>query len=244
MAMARARVRARPRGSASRCCRSARGRAAVPLVCLPFAGGSGRAYTPLLRCLPRTWTVVTGQADYGPGASLASAADAWWTAAGQWLRPGSVLFGHSLGGALAAELVRRHGGRLTGVRVVVSAPPIRLPDPLLAAVGKGDDDTLLDMLADYGLLPAAGLTRDELSRLVAPRFVNDFQVVRDGWPAHPPATPVTMLAGSDDPMCRPDEVRALLADWPIDDLHVVRGGHYFCVENPERTAELLRQIGE
>jgi acyl-coenzyme A synthetase/AMP-(fatty) acid ligase/surfactin synthase thioesterase subunit len=210
-------------------------------VLIPYAGGSAQAYARLTRQLPRTWTVVTGEASYGPDVSLESAADAWWHAAEPHVRRGTVLFGHSLGAALVAEIARRHADRLAGVHVVISAPPARLSDSVLAAVDKQDEDALLEVLAESGLLPTGPLLEDELRRLVVPRVMADLRVLRDGWPARAPKTTVTVLAGMEDVTCRPADVPAVLGEWPVTRLRLVEGGHYFCVENPTRTAELLRE---
>jgi acyl-coenzyme A synthetase/AMP-(fatty) acid ligase/surfactin synthase thioesterase subunit len=212
------------------------------LVFVPYAGGTAQAYSRLIRSLSPIWTVTTGEAGYRPGATLADAAEAWWSAVGGQLIPGSVLFGHSVGAAVVAEIAQRYGDRLAGVHVVVSAPPLRLPDRLLAAVADGDEEAVLDSLAATGLLPARELTRDELKRLVLPGFLADLQPLREGWKPETPTVPVHLLVGSDDPTCRPRDVDDALGDWSVAGRHVVEGGHYFCVDNPRQTAELLEQI--
>jgi acyl-coenzyme A synthetase/AMP-(fatty) acid ligase/surfactin synthase thioesterase subunit len=215
------------------------------LAFLPYAGGTAQAYSRLVRSLSGSWTVLSGEARYRPGATLADAAEAWWSAVGDQLQPGSVLFGHSVGAAVVAEIAQRYGDRLAGVRVVVSAPPLRLPDRLLGAVADGDEEALLDSLATTGLLPGgpgAQLSRDELRRLVLPGFLADLHPLRDGWKPETPTVPVHVLVGSDDPACRPRDVDDALGGWPLAGLHVVDGGHYFCVDNPGATAQLLEQI--
>jgi acyl-coenzyme A synthetase/AMP-(fatty) acid ligase/surfactin synthase thioesterase subunit len=212
------------------------------LAFVPYAGGTAQAYSRLIRSLSPTWTVLSGEAHYRPGATLADAAEAWWAAVGDRLPPGSVLFGHSVGAAVVAEIAQRYGDQLSGVRVVVSAPPLRLPDRLLAAIADGDEEAVLDNLATTGLLPGPELSRDELKRLVLPGFLADLQPLRDGWKPETPSVPVHVLVGSEDPACRPLDVDDALGGWPIAGLHVVEGGHYFCVDNARVTAELLERI--
>jgi surfactin synthase thioesterase subunit len=212
------------------------------LICVPFAGGTGQSYARLTKCLAPTWKVVTGEVPVGAVTGLADAADAWWEVVREHLRPGAVLFGHSVGAAVVTELARRHGAQLADVRVVVSAPPVRPPDGLVAAALDGDEDRLIDSLADSGLLPEGGLSREELSRLVVPRVSGDLRILRAEWYADPPGVPVHVLVGSTDPICSAEDVRRLLAGWDVATVDVVEGGHYFCVDNPERTADALESV--
>lgn len=197
------------------------------LVCVPFAGGTAQAYARLARCLAPQWRVVTGEADYESGVTVAGAADAWWAAVRTELRPGAVLFGHSLGAAIVAEIARRYDGELAGVHVVVSAPPLRLTDP------RAEPDLLL---------PSLGLSQDEVRRLVAPRFLADVAMLRGGWQPAAPSVPVHLLIGATDGGCGPAEVGRLLRGWPVKAVHVVDGGHYFCVDRAARTARILEEI--
>jgi acyl-coenzyme A synthetase/AMP-(fatty) acid ligase/surfactin synthase thioesterase subunit len=210
------------------------------LAFVPYAGGTAQAYSRLVRSLSPAWTVLSGEPRYRSGATLADAAEAWWSAVGDRLRPGSVLFGHSVGAAIVAEIAQRYP--LPGVHVVVSAPPLRLPDRLLTAVADSDEEALLDTLATTGLLPGRELSRDELKRLVLPGFLADLQPLRDGWKPETPTVPVHVLVGSEDPVCRPRDVDDALGGWRLAGLHVVEGGHYFCVDNAPVTAELLERI--
>lgn len=212
------------------------------LVCVPFAGGTAQAFTRLTRSLSPAWKVVTGEASSGEMATLSAAADAWWQAVGGHAGPGALLLGHSAGAAIVAEIGRRYADRLAGVHLVLSAPPLSVPDGLLAAAVDGDPDRVLDSLADSGLLPGRELDRDEMRRLVAPKVMGDLQILRDGWPAGVPGVPVHVLVGSDDPSCAPEDVKSLLGGWDVAAVHVVEGGHYFCVDNPEGTAEVLEAI--
>jgi acyl-coenzyme A synthetase/AMP-(fatty) acid ligase/surfactin synthase thioesterase subunit len=212
------------------------------LVCLPFAGGTAHAYSRLARCLAPAWRVVTGEAAYRRGVTVAEAADAWWAAIRTELSPGAVLFGHSLGAVLVAEIARRHGDRLAGVHVVASAPPLHLSAKLGDADPEADDGGLLDALNDAGLLPPLGLSPDETRRLVLPRFVNDLRLLRGGWRPGTLAVPVHVLAGSIDAVCCPSDAPAMLDGWPVAGIHVVEGGHYFCVERADRTAAVLEGI--
>jgi acyl-coenzyme A synthetase/AMP-(fatty) acid ligase/surfactin synthase thioesterase subunit len=215
---------------------------APALVCMPFAGGTGQAFSRLTKCLAPTWKVITGELPVGAVTSIGDAADAWWAAIREHVTPGAVIFGHSVGAAVVAELGRRYAARLTGVHLVASAPPVRPPDGLLRAALDGDEERLLDSLGDSGLLPDGGLSREELSRLVVPRVSADLRILRSDWYADPPAVAVHVLIGSDDPICTAEDVKRLLGGWNLGSVHVVEGGHYFCVDNPERTAEVLEAI--
>jgi surfactin synthase thioesterase subunit len=212
------------------------------LVCVPFAGGTGQAFARLTKFLAPNWKVIAGELPVGAVSSLGEAADAWWRAIREHVAPGTVIYGHSVGAAVVAEIGRRYAASLTGVHMVASAPPVRPPDGLLAAALDGDEERLLDSLGDSGLLPDGGLSREELSRLVVPRVTADLRILRSDWYAEPPAVPVHVLVGSDDPICTAADVKRLLGGWNLASMHVVEGAHYFCVDNPERTAEVLEAI--
>ncbi|WP_460917183.1 thioesterase domain-containing protein [Plantactinospora veratri] len=150
------------------------------LVCIPYAGGSCGAFTRLARHLPGSWRVVAGEATYSDGATIADAARAWWRASTPYLSDQAVLFGHSLGAVLAAAVADAAGDGLGATPVVLSAPPV-LPGTQRPALVSDDDETLLAGLRSTGLLPTSGLTPEEVTRLLLPRFRRDIALAPEGF---------------------------------------------------------------
>ncbi|GFJ92133.1 AMP-binding protein [Phytohabitans rumicis] len=146
--LARFKLRAPEVTVALRVLREGRGRT---LVCIPYAGGSAGSFTRLARQLPASWRVVAGEASMRGAVSVADVADAWWKAITPYLTDGTVLFGHSLGAVLAAEVANRAGAGLEPAHVVLSAPPMSAgPARALRAI---DDAELVAELKRSGLMP-------------------------------------------------------------------------------------------
>ncbi|WP_159104417.1 AMP-binding protein [Plantactinospora sp. BB1] len=207
------------------------------LVCIPYAGGSSGAFTRLARHLPGSWRVVAGEATYSDGATIADAARAWWRASTPYLSDQAVLFGHSLGAVLAAAVAEAAGDGLGATPVVLSAPPV-LPGTQRPALVSDDDETLLAGLRDTGLLPTSGLTPEEVTRLLLPRFRRDIALAPEGFQGVGSRS-VHVLLGTDDGLCTRDAVTARISVDRIASLHMVPGDHYFVATNPARTAEVL-----
>ncbi|BCB79250.1 hypothetical protein Pflav_056600 [Phytohabitans flavus] len=136
------------------------------LICLPYAGGSAGSYTRLAKHLPESWRVVAGEASLRGPVTVADVADAWWKAITPYLSSGTVLFGHSLGALVAAEIAGRAGAGLEPGHVVLSAPP--LSGAAARTIRAQDDAELVAELTRSGLMPPTTLTADEVGRLLLP----------------------------------------------------------------------------
>lgn len=207
------------------------------LVCIPYAGGSSGAFTRLARHLPGSWRVVAGEASYRDGATIADAAHAWWRAGTPYLSDRAVLFGHSLGAVLAAAVADSAGDGLGGAQVVLSAPPLLARAQRPALVSE-DDETLLAGLRSTGLLPSSGLTSEEITRLLLPRFRRDIALAPNGFEGVR-ARPVHVLLGSDDGLCTREALATRIPVDRIASLHLITGDHYFVSTNPTQTAQVL-----
>ena len=206
------------------------------LICLPYAGGSAGSYTRLAKHLPESWRVVAGEASLRGPVTVADLADAWWKAMTPYLRSGTVLFGHSLGALVAAEIATRAGAGLEPGHVVLSAPP--LSSAAAKALRSQDDAELVADLTRSGLMPPTTLTADEVSRLLLPRFRRDLALVPEDW-APTLETPVHVLVGAEDTLCTLPGVAARMRASTVASTHMVDGGHYFVVTNPVQTAAVL-----
>ncbi|MDQ7903003.1 alpha/beta fold hydrolase [Phytohabitans sp. ZYX-F-186] len=212
------------------------GRYRRTLICLPYAGGSAGSYTRLAKHLPESWRVVAGEASLRGPVTVADVADAWWKAVTPYLSAGTVLFGHSLGALVAAEVANRAGAGLEPAHVVLSAPP--LSGAAARAIRSQDDAQLVADLTRSGLMPPTTLTADEVGRLLLPRFRRDLSLVPEEW-TPTLETPVHVLVGAEDTLCTLPGVAARLRPSMVASTHVVDGGHYFVVTNPVQTAAVL-----
>jgi surfactin synthase thioesterase subunit len=216
--------------------RRAADRGGRTLICLPYAGGSAGSYTRLAKHLPESWRVVAGEASMRGPVTVADLADAWWKAITPYLSSGTVLFGHSLGALVAAEVAGRAGAALDPGHVVLSAPP--LSGATARTIRTQDDAELVAELTRSGLMPPNTLTADEVGRLLLPRFRRDLSLVPDEWTPSLD-TPVHVLVGAEDTLCTLPGVAARLRPSMVASTHLVDGGHYFVVTNAVQTAAVL-----
>ncbi|MEU9864923.1 alpha/beta fold hydrolase [Streptomyces sp. NPDC047971] len=214
----------------------------------PHAGSSSGSYERLASSL-------SGEADTAcvqyPGRAererepfftdLHRVADEVATAFTRW-RGGDpvLLFGHSLGAAVAYEVVRRTADQGRLVLAVSGHPaPSRLPHDRPTV----SDDQVARLVGELGGADAEFLEHPLLRRLFLP-------VIRADLTAHaryrPGAgadvrCPVVALMGDRDPLTNPadvyawqDHTRAALR------VHTLAGGHFFATEHPEEVADILR----
>jgi surfactin synthase thioesterase subunit len=159
-----------------------------------------------------------------------------------------ALFGHSMGAALAFEVVRelRRAGSTLPARLFVGGcrPPDRSHgDSVFGGLSKLDDGSLLDRLVAGGGLPVEVLAEPELLELLIPVFRADFAWL-DGYefrPEPPLPTPVTAFAATGDDSALPDVMdgwrRHTAADFA---LHVLAGGHFFLDDHLALLGEIIR----
>ncbi|SEC37922.1 Surfactin synthase thioesterase subunit [Streptomyces sp. 3213] len=234
--------------------------AQVRMVCFPHAGGSAVFYRSWHQGLP---PLVELHAVQYPGRGerrTAPLVDDVRTMARHitddlaplFDRP-LALFGHSMGAYIAYETARLLDER--------GAPPVHLfvsgqiapwtpgdargggTDQGLGHPGAGiadaDDEELVRHLERLGGTEAELLADRQLRQIFLPYIRNDFRMLQSYRPtAGPPlTTPITALAGADDPMATP----ARAAQWcDLTSSHfaleVFPGGHFFLL--PEQTAVL------
>ena len=210
------------------------------LVCLPCAGGSAGSFTGLARCLPPSWRVVAGEATPDAGATLDDVVRAWREATVPYLGDGAILLGHSLGAAIAAEMVADAADDLLRLPVVLCAPPVRM-DEDLPQLWSADDGTLIASLRRLGLLPASSLRPDEIARLLLPRFRRDIALLTGGW-VYPGRAGVHVMVGTEDRLCPAALVAGRIGADRMASLTVVDGAHHFVAANPHGTAAALTRL--
>lgn len=221
------------------------------LVCLPYAGGSASYWFPLSAALGPAVDVVAvqypGRQDRRaepPLTDLHRLADE--VAAVLPAGPPTVLFGHSMGAAVAFEVARRQerdGDR--PAHLVVSgrrAPGPARPEEDVHTRGEAALLAELDTLGGPGL---DLLADPEMRELVLPAVRADYTAVETYGcePGPPLRCPVTALVGDADPKVTVAEA----GDWAAHttgpfDLRVLPGGHFFLADHAPAVTTLLRTL--
>ena len=228
------------------------------LICFPGAGAGASVFRPWVSRVPAFTAVVACQLpgrenriDEPPASSLAHAAG---DVAAEYraIRPAGrpfVLFGHSMGGALAFEVARRlaaAGRAASALLLAASAPP--------AGVRQGaqidppiDGDVLRDLLIGYDPENRRITGNEELYAALAPILGGDIAMLR----GHAIATDaarldvsVHLMSGEADGIV-PENAVARWAgyfDGPVTH-HAIAGGHFFPFrESQDRVLELMTGI--
>jgi surfactin synthase thioesterase subunit len=215
------------------------------LFCFPFAGGGAGAYR---RWVDSDWAGIDVQPVQLPGrenrmGELPGFTVAEVTAAllPRLDRP-FALYGHSMGGRLAFEVVRelRRRGAPAPVRLYLGAtrPPDAPPDP-----GDRPGGDVMARLASLGGPDDGALANPELRELLLPVLRSDFAWI-DAYrhsPEPPLDVPLVVVAGRDDPAVPP----TVTAGWQRHTVAGCRlltlpGGHLFLRTRPDELAELIR----
>lgn len=215
------------------------------LVCIPFAGGTARAY---LDWIPR----LSPRVDVCPiqlpgregrmGEPLPTSVEAIVSEIDEAIATlpplPVVLFGHSMGAMIAYEVAQRMAARGAAPHHLVVAGRVAPQCPLREErVSHLDDAAFTEKLRELGGTPEAVFDIPELLELLLPIVRADMRLFEtyEHDPARPPLpTPVTALSGRDDPWVAIDDADAWRA--VTDDrfrLELFDGGHFFLDEHRE-----------
>jgi surfactin synthase thioesterase subunit len=233
----------------------------VRLVCLPHSGGSASYYFPLSAALSPAVEVLAAQY---PGRQdrlreqriedLHELADRVAGAVAELPAEPLAFFGHSLGAALAFEVVRRLERAGTAAPAMLFASGRRAPSRLrvpAVPVHRRDDDGVIAELVRLGGTPGEVLTNSALRALILPAVRSDYRAIETYRPA-PGATiacPVTVLTGDADPATTLGEARAWRGHTTgAFDLRVLAGGHFYLEQHQDEIVRLvagaLRRVRE
>lgn len=221
------------------------------LLCLPYAGGAGSAFTSWAVDLP-SWLEVVAIQPPGrenrfkepPLTRMTVLLAELERAIQPFVELPFVLFGYSIGGLVAHEMalaLSRTGAVPRGLVVAACRPPHRLGARL--EVDRLDDRALLDAVqARYGSIPDELREHDELLRIHARALRADLQLLfgYEPAPAPPLDCPVTVIYGDADETA-PAHVCEEWAGYtrgPFE-LHRMNGGHFFLREQREALLSIL-----
>ena len=215
--------------------------AALRLFCLPCAGGGASVYHAWRRELPAGIDCCPIQL---PGresrwreslfTSMTPLVDVLTDAIVSHADVPFALFGHSMGAAIAFEVVRalRRRGAPLPLRLFVAG----LSSPETSRPGhrhRLDDRALADELRRFGGTPPRLLEDEELLRHVLPILRADFAVIETWQPADeaPLPLPITAFAGADDREAPPPALAGWRRQTDADFRVVVVPGHHFFVQS-------------
>ncbi|MFG2723190.1 thioesterase II family protein [Streptomyces sp. NPDC048416] len=218
---------------------------AFNLICLPFAGGSARSFVRLARHIP-DWNVTAVQPPTGfAGAEsgLDALAHFYLGLLAADLRGPGLVFGHSLGAAVAHRMVQLRADEWPqNLHVVLSAPPA--PHSATGHLLALDDKELFAATTASGILPDLGASEDLALRFLLPDLRADLAILGGrGWQPHPLRAPVHLLGGHQDLASTPAALAELAQCLQPRSNRFVEGGHMYVLEQPAHTADALRAIG-
>jgi surfactin synthase thioesterase subunit len=224
----------------------------APLVCLPHAGGSASFFFPVSRALAPAIDVLAVQY---PGRqdrrgepnidSVPELADRILAALRHLGDRPLALFGHSMGALLAYEIALR-----------LPATGLPAPSHLFVSGWRAPSrhrGSHVHLMSDQGILAelqalngteAAVMATPEIMEMILPAVRSDYRAVETyRWePGRMLDCPVTALTGDRDPLVTVDEARA----WEEHttgptDLQVLRGGHFYLVEQGPQVLDHIRR---
>lgn len=160
------------------------------LILFPFLGGFGASFNGLVNGLRSGWDIWTanppghGPSTIAPIDSLDELVAHYVDELDDVLRPGAVLFGHSMGGIIAYHVLAalqqdaRFGPNRIPADLILSAvrAPMRLAEDLWS---QASDRDLITHLIEFGALPGLIAADPDLIGLFVPAFRADYGVLED-----------------------------------------------------------------
>lgn len=225
--------------------------ASASLICLPHAGGGASAYRPWAARVPE-WVELLAVQYPGHEDRLAEAriddmgalVEAFVEALPEVLHRPYVLFGHSMGGAIAHEAAIELEKRAWPLPrwLVVSGRPAP-PYHRDRGHHRLDDEEFVEQLRELGGTVDEALDHPEIRRLLLPIVRDDYRLVELYRPTGTRLARTSLLAcaGEEDPnVSRPE-----LEQWSEEtgagfELRVYPGGHFYLQARHETLDDILR----
>lgn len=157
-----------------------------------------------------------------------------------------VILGHSLGGAVALQLILDHPGVASGIVMVSSSARLKVSPAILAAVGAATDDAPFRLDLGFGATTPPGVIEAyarAVASVPAATSVADWRAcdgfdVRDRVGEATP--PVLVVHGSDDRLTPPKHQAWLADQLPAGErIEVPGAAHMLPWERPEELTELV-----
>ncbi|GAA3375596.1 alpha/beta fold hydrolase [Streptomyces sannanensis] len=232
--------------------RRPRAGAAVNLVCLPHAGGSAGFYRGWHDLLPRE---VDFHAVQYPGredrlteasvGTMAEMADAVTEAIRPLFARDVVLFGHSMGAAIAYEVARRceAEGRFPRLLLVSGrGAPHRQPP---GTMHQGTDDEIVARLREFSATSGAALDDPDLRALLLPMIRADYRLVETYRLERPEPVraPIAVLRGRADDRVDEERAEAWSELTTADCEHrLFDGGHFYLQQHETQVVRTVAEL--
>jgi medium-chain acyl-[acyl-carrier-protein] hydrolase len=217
-------------------------RAALRLICLPYAGGGTAPYHRWRWKLPARIEINPlslpghdGRLNEAPHTNLQTLVD---SLADRLMRDAMidgpfVLLGHSMGAWLAFEVartLRRQNLRMPELLIVTAARPPATPAPANPWHRLPDDELVAKVDSRYGGIPAAVRNNPDALRLLLPALRADLQMVETyEFKEEPPLeVDILTMGGTEDPAVSVTQLndwrRLTSGDFSV---RLLPGGHFF-----------------
>jgi surfactin synthase thioesterase subunit len=229
-------------------------RAQARLFCFPFAGGSAAVFAGWGEKLNpgiEVWAAQPrgrGMRFYEPPLqSVAEMVQDYLQVLRAYLDLPFALYGHSLGGVLALELVQQlwtGGLRLPGhLFIGASAPPAAgLIHPPISHLS--DEEFVTAVQERYCGIPESILKESELMEIFLPALKADFSAYEtfDRNRVTQVRCPITAFAGSEDTVTAPDVMQQWRRHTEASfDLRIIPGDHFFLSTSGELVLSTIRE---
>ena len=224
----------------------------IQLICLPFSGGSGFAFQPLIDHFPKSWEILTltypgrGHRIVEPLThTMEHLLEDSWQQIRKRLRPPYVLFGHSLGSTLAFLLAHKikEERKTEPSHLILSGtdcPSVHNKKHFRYLFSKKDFKAKLH---SYGGISPEILSSDDAFNFFEPIIRADFQVV-ETWKYQkkmPLNIPATVITGTEENMTLEE-----IATWQQEFKRLIsfkkmKGNHFFLFEQPILFTKLIQR---
>ncbi len=232
-----------------------RPQAQLRLFCLPYAGGAASVFHRWAQQLPNEIELCAIELPgrglrlrETPFVRLAPLVRSLADAIVPWLDRPYAVFGYSMGGLIAFELVRllrRRGGQLPRHLFLSAKAAPDLP-PLQPLIHQALDTEIRRKLSILNGTPKQLLENEEMMEMMVPIVRSDFAVLETyQYRQEPPLElPISVFGGAADPLVRP----AALEGWRSQSsvrcqLRIFPGDHFFIQDTlPEVMAAMVEDL--
>ena len=226
------------------------------IVMFPFLGGFGASFSRLVERLDGDWDVWTvnppghGTSVLRPMTRLDELIDLYLDELDGVLRPGALLFGHSMGAVVAYHTLLRMADRPefdrrrpTDLVLSASAAPSELP---VVGFAHLPEPELMRHLQSFGTFPPEVVRDRSMMDLFLPAFRADYEVLEEirRRPVTRLDVPAHLILGERDSQTPAGTPRA----WqeylvrPLRYHHLERAEHMFVLDEPESVVRVLDDL--